>query len=78
VVGPPSGGVAPPGYYMLWVLDDGGRPCTQAATVRVQRLYAEMDRSAFSIYDVQANQVAATHSTTYQRAFYAVFDGYIS
>lgn len=79
VSGPPNGGIAPPGYYMLWLVDNGGRPCVQAATVRVgsQQLRAEMDRSVFSIYEVQANQVGATHSTTFQRAFYAVFDGFI-
>lgn len=79
VSGPPSGSIAPPGYYMLWILDNGGRPCVRAATVRVgaQQLRAEMDRSVFSIYEVQANQVPATHTTTFQRAFYAVFDGFI-
>lgn len=29
-VAPPNGNVAPPGPYMIWVVDDQGRPCRQA------------------------------------------------
>ncbi|WP_321945345.1 galactose oxidase-like domain-containing protein [Paraburkholderia sp. J10-1] len=77
VTAPPQSAVAPPGYYMLWLIDSGGRPCIQAATVRVgaQQLTAELDRSVFSIYDVQTN--ARAGETTYKRAFYAVFNGFI-
>jgi hypothetical protein len=32
---PPNGGVAPPGYYMLWLIDDAGRPCKLAKFIRV-------------------------------------------
>jgi hypothetical protein len=34
-VAPESAGVAPPGYYMLWILDDLGVPCSEAAYVHV-------------------------------------------
>ncbi|HEX5231883.1 MAG TPA: galactose oxidase-like domain-containing protein, partial [Bradyrhizobium sp.] len=78
-VGPPSGGVAPPGYYMLWLIDNGGLPCVQARTIRVgsQRVYVETDRSVFSIYDVQFNEDPATHVASYSRAVALVFDGFI-
>jgi hypothetical protein len=32
---PPSGAVAPPGPYMLFVVDDVGRPCEYAKFVTV-------------------------------------------
>jgi hypothetical protein len=79
VIGPPNGGVAPPGYYMLWLLDNGKFPCVQAATIRIggQRVYVETDRSVFSIYDVQFNQDPVNHVATYSRAIALVFDGFI-
>ncbi|MBX9298678.1 DUF1929 domain-containing protein [Chromobacterium vaccinii] len=78
VDGPPNGSVAPPGYYMLWLIDSGGRPCAQAATVRVggQRLYAVLDRSVFSVYEVHA-RAGAGGAGVFSAAFYAVFDGFI-
>jgi len=33
VTSPPNGGVAPPGPYMLWIIDKTGRPCHQARFV---------------------------------------------
>ena len=80
VVGPPSGGVAPPGYYMLWLIDSGGLPCVQAATVRVggQRVYVETDRSVFSIDDVKLNFDPTTKSASSSRAVDLVFEGYHS
>ncbi len=33
VVAPPNGGVAPPGPYMLWVIDNSNRPCRLARFV---------------------------------------------
>lgn len=35
--GPPDGTVAPPGYYMLWLVDGEGLPCEQAWTVKVEK-----------------------------------------
>jgi hypothetical protein len=35
VSAPANAAVAPPGYYLLWVLDDLGVPCLRAAYVRV-------------------------------------------
>jgi hypothetical protein len=35
VTAPPGGAIAPPGEYMLFVIDAGGRPCAYASFVRV-------------------------------------------
>ena len=35
IEGPPNGAIAPPGYYMLWVLNGAGLPCKFARFVRV-------------------------------------------
>lgn len=35
VTAPPDGTVAPPGYYMLWLLDGNGIPCEKAAITRL-------------------------------------------
>ena len=79
VVGPPNSGIAPPGYYMLWLLDSGGQPCVQGRPIRIgsQRVYVETDRSEFSIYDVEFNKDPVTNRTTYSRAIALVFDGFI-
>ena len=79
VTAPPGGDIAPPGYYMLWLIDSGGQPCIQASTLRIgsQRLHVDFDHSVFSIYDVQLNANPATHKATYARTVFAVFDGFI-
>jgi hypothetical protein len=35
IIGPPDGTVAPPGYYMLWLIDGTNIPCEHAWTVQV-------------------------------------------
>lgn len=35
---PASGSLAPPGYYMLWIVDTAGAPCTSAMFVHVPAL----------------------------------------
>ncbi|HEU5280296.1 MAG TPA: galactose oxidase-like domain-containing protein [Gaiellaceae bacterium] len=56
VAPPPSADIAPPGYYMLWLIDDEGRPCERAWFVRVskQKLVVSADVSTFSIFEVDA------------------------
>ncbi|MGH8067661.1 MAG: galactose oxidase-like domain-containing protein [Candidatus Entotheonellia bacterium] len=56
VTAPPNGNVAPPGYYMLWVVDTAGRPCQVAKFVRLdyQSCTVVTDRSTFSREEVQA------------------------
>ena len=38
VTAPPHGAIAPPGSYMLFLIDDGGRPCQYARFVHVGRI----------------------------------------
>ena len=37
VTAPPSGAIAPPGYYMLWVIDAAGVPCERASFVHLPK-----------------------------------------
>lgn len=74
---PPHGNVAPPGYYMLWVVDDEGLPCEQAAIVRLGAMACDLvlDRSSFSVHEVEA-LLSAGSPARFDNAVYAVFDGY--
>jgi hypothetical protein len=54
VTAPPDGGVAPPGNYMLFLIDEGGRPCQYASFVRVGGAMSLFtDRTTFSQHEVQ-------------------------
>lgn len=55
-VAPPHGNVAPPGQYMLWIVDGSGRPCLQAKILRLAHAgsFLFTDRSSFSIHEVDA------------------------
>lgn len=72
-IAPPNGNIAVPGQYLLWILDDGGRPCVTARFLRIAaiRMEAVLDRSVYSIDDVNANP------TGFKHALYVVFDGFI-
>ena len=37
VTAPPNGSIAPPGYYMLWVIDANGNPCERARFIHVPK-----------------------------------------
>jgi hypothetical protein len=78
VTAPPHGGVAPPGNYMLWIIDNAGRPCTVASIVRVgaQRCFIVTDRSTFSIHEVNA-LLSGGGTATFPRALYVVMDGFL-
>jgi len=73
VTAPPNGNIAVPGQYLLWILDDGGRPCVTAPFLRIAGIAMEavLDRSTYSIDDVDANPAGFKH------ALYVVFDGFI-
>jgi hypothetical protein len=77
VTAPPNGNVAPPGYYMLWVVDAAGRPCQVAKFVRVayQSCTVITDRSTFSREEVQA--LGGGGQATFDNAIYVQFDGFI-
>ncbi len=74
---PPNGNVAPPGYYMLWVVDAAGRPCQVAKFIRVayQNCSVVTDRSTFSREEVQAR--GGGGSATFDNAIFVQFDGFI-
>jgi hypothetical protein len=46
VVAPPHSAVAPPGYYMLWIVDTGGRPCKMARFVNVSAISVRITSAA--------------------------------
>lgn len=72
---PPNGNVAPPGYYLLWVVDNAGLPCQQASFIRLcsQGIELIMDRSTFSTHEVSAIGVPAT----FTNALYVVLTNYL-
>ena len=77
VDGVPNGNVAPPGYYMLWVIDNNGNPCQKAKFIRVAHLGCSVitDRSTFSEEEVQS--LGGGGQATFTNALYVNFDGFI-
>ena len=72
---PSDPNIAPPGFYMLWAVDSAGRPCQQAAFLRLcdQEIDLLMDRSTLSRHEVNAMGVPAY----FLEAFYAVLRGFM-
>lgn len=46
VTAPPHSAVAPPGYYMLWIIDTEGRPCKRARFVNVSAISVRVTAAA--------------------------------
>lgn len=67
---------APPGYYMVWIVDSQGRPCQRASFVKLNGKYCRLitDRSQFSIHEVQSSAVAGVSS--FDHALFSVVEGY--
>jgi hypothetical protein len=75
VTAPPTGGVAPPGNYMLFLVDNAGRPCEYASFVRVGgQMSLFTDRSIFSQHEVEA--LLSGPDPSIQDAIYVVLDGF--
>lgn len=75
VTAPPGGGVAPPGNYMVFLIDTKGRPCAYARFIRVGgQMSVFTDRSTFSQHEVQA-LLSGTDSSI-PDAVYLVVDGF--
>lgn len=74
---PPTGNVAPPGYYMLWLIDTDGNPCMLARFVRLGHLSCRViaDRSTFSKEEVQA--LGGGANATFAGALYVDYDGFL-
>lgn len=71
---PPSDpSVAPPGYYMLFIIDDDGKPCEQAEIVRLSHRRCQLvtDRSTFSIDELSVG------TTTFGQSFFVHLDGFL-
>jgi hypothetical protein len=75
VTSPPNSRIAPPGYYLLWIIDANGLPCQQARFIRVcpQRLLLITDRNTFSTHEVQALGIPAT----FTNALYVILEGFL-
>lgn len=65
--------VAPPGYYMLWVVDDQERPCERARMVHLSRRQCSIvtDRSHFA-----HDELAPGGNTDFDDSFYVIMDGF--
>ena len=78
VLAPPNGNVAPPGYYMLWVVDNAGNPCQVARFVRLAHVSCRVivDRSTFSQEEVSA--LGGGSNATFPSALLVDFDGFLA
>jgi hypothetical protein len=75
VTAPPSGTVAPPGNYMLFLVDNADRPCQYATFVRVGGSVSVVaDRSNFSQHEVEALLLGPDPSIA--DAIYVILDGF--
>jgi hypothetical protein len=74
---PPNGSVAPPGYYMLWVVDNSLLPCQLAKFVRIAYMSCTVvtDRSTFSKEEVEA--LGGGGQATFNNALYVHYDGFL-
>jgi hypothetical protein len=77
VSAPPSGNVAPPGYYMLWVVDNVGNPCQLATFVRLAYVGCTVttDRSTFSEEEIAS--IGGGGQATISNAVYVYYDGFL-
>lgn len=75
---PRSSNVAPPGYYMLWLVDGAGNPCEVARFVRMGHLHCRViaNRSTFSEEEVQA--LGGGSNALFAKALYVDYDGFLN
>jgi hypothetical protein len=68
--------VAPPGYYMVFIVDSNGRPCERARFIRLSNEHCTVvaDRSHFSHDEVEAAAVGGVSEIA--PTFYLLIDGY--
>ena len=72
VINDPS--IAPPGLYMVWIVDKNNLPCEEAKFVNLSRKSCKIitDRSHFS-----NDELNATGATDFDDSFYVVMDGFL-
>ena len=77
-IAPPHGNIAPPGQYMLWIVDNAGMPCAQAPILRLGQTgsFVLTDRSSFSVHEVEALLTAGSPAV-FQNALYFVIEGHL-
>lgn len=75
VQSPPHGNIAPPGYYMLFLIDNQDRVCQRASFIRVskQKLVISSEISTYSIHEAEALGTPAQ----FNDALYVVADGFL-
>jgi len=75
MIAPPNPNIAPPGYYMLFLVDNQDRVCQRANFIRLskQELLISADISTYSIQEVDALGLPAQ----FNDALYIVFDGFL-
>ena len=80
ITAPPHGNVAPPGQYMLWIIDNAGLPCDQARILRLAQTDSLIlsDRSTFSVHEVDAVLSGpAGAPAVFPNALYYVIEGHL-
>jgi hypothetical protein len=72
---PADPNVAPPGRYLVWIIDNNGRPCQWAKFIRIshQKALISSDISTFSVQEVQALGLPAQ----FPQSLYLVYDGFL-
>ena len=65
--------VAPPGYYMLWIIDDQERPCTKAKFVHLSRRHCRIVTDRRHVSNDEVNE---SSTTTFNDALYVIMDGF--
>lgn len=75
IFAPMSAEIAPPGYYMLFLIDNQGRVCERASFIRLsrQKLVVSADISTYSIQEVDA----LGPPSTFEQALFVTFDGFM-
>jgi hypothetical protein len=81
VTAPSSSNLAPPGYYLLFVLRNANTPCEQAWFIRLapQDQYAVLQLSTYSLLAVKALRQPYTESTEaiFAEAIDLIFQGFL-
>ena len=74
VSSPPRGEIAPPGYSMLWLIDNQERICQRASFIRVSTK-ARYLGGYFHLFDFQGRR--SRHSGAMHQALFVVADGFL-
>jgi hypothetical protein len=72
VFSPPNSKIAPPGYYMLWIIDDQDRPCGWASFIRISDQKCEISNeiSTFSKHEAET-------FSSFNNAIYVIYGGFL-